>query len=74
MFCFHRNRTIYKIRKRGRTIGRIIHMNRSMLRTTYTPNSPKTTINPMRTVNSWKQVNIEKEIQNKIQNEIQNIN
>lgn len=57
MPCFPRNRKIYKIRKRGKTIGRIIHMNRSMLQPTinYKPTSPKTTLNPMRMANSWKQ-------------------
>ena len=57
MLCFNRNRTTYTIRKSGKTIGRIIHLNRSMLRPTITHNltSPKTTINPMRIANSWKQ-------------------
>ena len=57
MLCFNRNRRTYKIRKRGKTIGRIIHLNRSMLRPTITHDltSPKTTTNPMRNVNSWKQ-------------------
>lgn len=70
MLCCYKP-SVYKIRNRGETIGRIIHINRNptLLRSTplpphalrkqYSCTSPKNIVNPMlRSKNSWVETNI----------------